>query len=226
MESFMKNPNKLFWLSLLFCLSLACNLISGLSQNIEAAKSTVSGIATQVLKEQEPLATARAIATELAASHLAETAKALVTEVSQSGAVETLQALATAQGPTLNETMQAFLTQEAPAIKETAQAYLTRVPPISPLPPSDIPLLEGEKENLIITENTISYLIALSYQQVLSFYKEKMPQNGWTYQTSSSIESENSAILNYTKENRAVTISINSNPANEKTIVVITIENP
>ncbi|GAB4472792.1 MAG: hypothetical protein Kow0088_07650 [Anaerolineales bacterium] len=216
---------KFLFPALLFFLSIACNLISSLSQEVEEVKSTVASVATDAL-EQQPLATVHAVATQLAESHLAETAKAIATQASQSGALETIQAITTEQAPGLVETMQAFLTQEAPALEETAQALLTQIPPISPLPAEDIPIIEGEKENLVTTQSTISYLVAVPFADVLSFYKQEMPQNGWTIQESISQVQENSALLNYTKGNRIASISISFNPANQKTIVVITLENP
>lgn len=218
-------PRKLVLISILF-LSLACNLISNLQEGLEGIKSTAVSIATEAKGGQEMLATGQAIATQLAESQLAETAKAIATELGQSGAVETLQAMVTEQVPHLSETLQAFLTQEAPLLEETAKALLEQDTPIAPTTPSDIPIIEGKKENLIITKSTISYLVALQYSDVVSYYKREMPQNGWSYQADKSTELQNASVLNYKKDNRIATISINLNPTNQKTIVTIVIQYP
>lgn len=221
-----KKSIKIFLICVLFTSSLACNLISGFLQNLEGVKSTAASIATDAKGGQEALATAHAIATQLADSHIMETAKAMVTEVSQSGAVETLQAVITNQAPGLDATLQAFLTQEAPALEETARTLLTQVPPLSPLPPEDIPIPEAEKENLVISNNTITYAISMPYLDVVSFYKAEMPKKGWKYQPTTSKELDNSSILNFTKDSKSASISINFNPANQKTMIVIFIQNP
>jgi hypothetical protein len=217
---------KIFLVCSFLTSSLACNLIEGFLQNIEGVKSTAASIATDAKGGQEALATAHAIATQLAGSHLMETAKAMATEVSQSGAIETLQAVITGQAPGLDATLQAFLTQEAPALEETARALLTQVPPLSPLPSDDIPMPEGEKENLVISNNTLTYVISMPYSEVVAFYKAEMPKKGWRYQPTTSKELDNSAILNFIKDNLSASISINFNPANQKTMVVIFIQNP
>lgn len=217
---------RIYLICVLLTSSLACNLFSGFLQNLEGVKSTVVSLATDAKGGQEAFATANAIATQLAGSHLMETAKAMATEVSQSGAVETLQAVITKQAPGLDATLPAFLTQEAPALEETARALLTQVPPLSPLPPDDIPMPEGEKENLVISTNTITFVISMPYSEVVAFYKAEMPKKGWRYQPTTSKELDNSSILNFTKDNLSASISINFNPANQKTMIVIFIQNP
>ncbi|RCK76338.1 MAG: hypothetical protein ANABAC_0489 [Anaerolineae bacterium] len=217
---------RILLIGILFVSSLACNLISGFLENLEGVKSTAVSIATEAKGGQEALATAQAIATQLADSHLMETAKAMATEVSQSGALETLQAVITEQAPGLEATLQAFLTQEAPALEETARAVLTQVPPISPLATPDIPMVEGEKENLVVSNNTITYVVSMPYSEVISFYKTEMPKKGWSYQAETSKELQNSSLLNYTKDNLTASISITFNPANQKTMVVILLQNP
>lgn len=217
---------RIFLFCLLLASSLACNLISGILQNLEGVKSTAASIATAAKGGQEELATAHAIATQFAGSELMKTAKAMATEVSQSGAVETLQALITNQAPGLDATLQAFLTQEAPALEETARALLTQVPPLSPLLPEDIPMPEGEKENLVISTNTITFVISMPYSEVVSFYKAEMLKKGWRYQPTTPKELDYSSILNFTKDNLSASISINFNPANQKTMIVILMRNP
>lgn len=202
---------KFFLISLFFLFFLGCNLLNGFQRDLEGLKSTGAAIATQAKGGSEILATGQALATQLADSQLAETVMAVATEVSQSGVAETLQA---------------FTTQQAPGLSETIQALLTQVPPVAPSPPDDIPMIEGEKENLVITQSTIVYQVAKPFSEVVSFYKKEMPQNGWIYQPASSVELQSSAILNYTKENRLATISIDFNPANQKTIVTINLQNP
>ncbi|MCX8062840.1 MAG: hypothetical protein N3D16_09685 [Anaerolineales bacterium] len=204
-------PKTLISFILFFLSLLGCNLLNTFQQNLEGVKSTVVEIATQAKGGSEVIATGQAIATQLANSQLDKTVMALATEVSQSGAIETLQALTT---------------QQAPGISETLQAVLTQVPPIAPLAPNDIPIIESQKENLVITNSVITYQVTMPTSEVISFYKAEMPNNGWTYQPSSSQELQNFALLNYTKENRMATVTINLNPANQKTIVTINLQNP
>ena len=226
MDMLSAKPIKLLVMSFLLYFLLACNLISGLLQDVEGMKSTAVSIATEAKGGQEALSTAQAIATQLGGSHLIETARAMATDVSQSGAVETLQALVTQPTPGLNETLQSFLTQEAPSLEETAKALLTQVSPLSPSPPVDIPIIGGEKENLVVLKGTVSYTVAVPYSEVVSFYKKEMPRKGWLFQAATSQELEHSSIFNYTKDNRSASVSIIFNPADQKTVVMIVIQNP
>ncbi len=215
-----------FVIVLLLSLSLACNLLSGLRQNLNDVKSTANALATEAKGGREVIATAQAMITQVADNQLLETAKAIATEISQSGAVETLQAMVSEQAPGVEETLQAFMTQEAPSLEETARALLTQVPSLSASPPEDIPLVESEKENLVITKETISYMVAMPFSEVVAFYKREMPQKGWSYQQDQSKELGNSSLLIYTKQNRSASISINYNPLNQKTIILIILQNP
>ncbi|MFN3308933.1 MAG: hypothetical protein ACK44E_06960 [Anaerolineales bacterium] len=226
MDTLPAKPIKLLVMSFLLYFLLACNLISGLLQDVEGIKSTAASIATEAKGGQEALSTAQAIATQLASSHFIETARAVATDVHQAGAVETLQALVTQPVPGLNETLQSFLTQEAPSLEETAKALLTQVPPLPPSPPEDIPIIGGKKGNLVVSKGTVSYTVAVPYPEVVSFYKAEMPQKGWLFQAATSQELKNSSILNYTKDNRLASVSIIFNPADQKTVVMIVIQNP
>ncbi len=226
MSLLLSTPRKIILLAGLLTLSLACNLLSGFQQSVKNARSTAFALATEARGGSEVIATAQAVVTQLADSQIIETAKAVATEVSQSGAVETLQAVISEQAPGLDKTLQALTTQGAPAFQETTKALLTQVPPLQTSAPSDIPLPEIEKENFVVTPSTISFVVALPYAEVVSFYKNEMPKQGWAFEPTTSQESENSSLLNFTKENRFASISINRNPANQKTIVVIALKNP
>ncbi len=211
-------------LSSFLILTLACNLLTGFQQDLENVKSTAANLATEVGSGGDYVGTAQALATQVIESDVIATAKALVTEAGESGLVETMQALATQKGPGLEQTLQALATDQGPALKATAQAVLTQVPSIPHQSPQDIPLIEGEKENLVLLEDTISYLTPLPFSEVVSFYKSQMPAQGWTLKPDETLESQNTVILTYEKDTRTATLTISPNPAAHKTTVVIYIQ--
>ncbi|PWH16190.1 MAG: hypothetical protein DDG59_09945 [Anaerolineae bacterium] len=226
MPPFSSRSIKFFLIVILFVASLACNLITGFFQNFEQVKSTVVSIATDAKGGQEAMATAYALATQLAGNQFVETAKAIATEVGKSGAAETLQAVITEQAPGIEETLQAFLTQNVPELEGTAKALLTQVPLPSTSPPDDIPIVQGDIQNLLTSNNTLTYQVSMPLADVVAFYKTEMPKKGWSFQPATSSELENASVLNFIKENRSASITISLNPINQKTMVVIVLQNP
>ncbi|MCS6907986.1 MAG: hypothetical protein RML93_08920 [Anaerolineales bacterium] len=216
-----QKPKKLIALVLLLILLLGCNLLNTLQRGVEGAFATALAVATEAEGGREVLSTAQALVTQLVQGNLLETAQALATEVNQSGALATLEAVLTEQAPGLDKTLQAFLTQEVPNFQETARAALTPIPALSPTAPEDIPIIEGAKENFVLTRHTITYTVAMPYTEVVAFYKSEMPRRGWNYQADSSRELPNSSFLNYVKEGRTASISISFSPATQDTLVTI-----
>lgn len=221
-----KSPNLLIpvIVSVVLTLTIACNLLTGFEQDLEGVKSTAAALATEVQGDGDVVATAKAMVTQVADSDMLATAKALVTEAGESGVVETMQALATEKGPQVQETLQALATSQGPGLIATAQAMLTQAPSLPHVPPQDIPLIEGEKENFVSVKDTVSYQTPVPFADVVAFYKSAMPQQGWTLNSSESLESDKNAVLTYEKENKQAILTINLNPANNKTIVVIYIQ--
>jgi hypothetical protein len=198
--------------------SLACSLFSGISEGISGARATVEGAATAVQKGQDVIATVQSAATEVMGSGLAQTLEAAATEHGPS-TVATVQAFATEEGPGMAETVQAFATHEGPRLIGTAEAVATSFANSSQSPPEDIPIISGTTENLFATKETVSYLTPMDFQSVLSYYQQEMPANGWETNSTNTILTADTALLQYDKVDRHATITLSV--SNDKTVVLI-----
>jgi hypothetical protein len=208
-----KNLLRYAWfLILLVFVTLGCRLVSRIGET----RATVEAAATNAKQGLKVLGTAQAMLTQVDSSDILGTARAVETEIGASGLLETAVAAATQEGPSMLETAQAFATQEGPGLQETAKAAMGE-------PPADIPIIEGEKDNIVTGEFLVSYEIPMSLQDVAEFYKAEMPANGWSKVEQGWIESETIAALNYEKSDRTAAITLNINPVNRKTLVVILI---
>jgi hypothetical protein len=238
------------WLiCLLIGVSLACQLVSGIQDDISGARSTADAISTQAqgiitqvegaataVEESSFLSTVRALATQEGPG-LLETARALTTEVEEKGLEETLQALATEEGPALRATGQALGTKAAEeGWLETAQALTTYAPGevMGTLQavatqvlgggdqPDDIPIVsDPELSNFTANSDTVSYTTSLSFQTVLDFYKQEMLTNGWQAVQAGSFVTGNAAFLQFEKVDRAATVTILSASPQSATSVLI-----
>ncbi len=212
---------------LLICVasvSIACSLLSGITDKIGETKGTAQSVATDVQQGQTFFGTAKAIATELGDSNFMSTAKALATEAKDSGYLETAQAYITSEAPGALETLQAFATEQGPSLLQTGQAYATEISQNSGDLPSDIPVVSAENEMLFASQELVSYITPLDFQSVLSFYKNEMPNNGWTKFDQGWVENSNSAVIYFEKSDRSVSITLSINPVDNKTVVMITIQ--
>jgi len=233
--------------------SIACNTVTGIADRFGETKNTVEAVATEVREGVDLLGTARAIGTQVGGSGLIETAQALATDVGDSEFLKTAQAYATEQGPALLqtvegfateqgprlietarafatqevpgylETAQAFATEQGPGYIETAQAFATQVASNLGEAPADIPHVEGERNQFYAIQNLVFYLTPLPYPDVVAFYKEQMPANGWEIEEQGTLEAENASVLMYEKDNRKASIALSINPADNHTVVLITI---
>ncbi len=209
-------------LVLLVGAGLACESFSAISRDYNKVRGTAESIATQAEKiitqakgiatefsEGELVATARTIATQQGPGVLA-TGQSLATQASKEGYLQTVEALVT-QGPReLIPTFQAVATQ-----------YLFPAPP-----PEDIPIIsDDEVSNLFTNQATISYHVSLDLPSVTSFYRNTMPQFGWTDVSDENSISDQASILKFFKPERVATIALTSNPVNLQTIVLITLTN-
>lgn len=215
------NLNLIVLVSALIALTLSCNFFSGLQQELSLMKATAENLAGKT----EYLGTAKALVTQVQGGNVLETAQALATNASAHPLVPTIEAALTEQGPALQATLQSFATSEGPVLESTAQALLTQIPNALNTTPQDIPPFEGEQENLVETNDTISFITPISIKDVLNFYKNKMPDYGWSFSPKESTESNIANVLTYTKDNRVATITISINPNDQKTIVLIYIQN-
>jgi hypothetical protein len=71
--------------------------------------------------------------------------------------IETAQAAATEKGPAVKATLQAFATEQGPEIAATAQAMATQIALGTPQVPEDIPLVAGERNNLVVLLGMVTY---------------------------------------------------------------------
>ena len=90
--------------------------------------------------------------------------------------------------------------------------------------PSDIPIIKGDNTILLVNSQLVSYQTKSSFADTVAFYKGAMPSNGWTEDTTTSMETQNADVLVYTKANRKAQVSITSDPSTGQTVVLITIQ--
>jgi hypothetical protein len=83
--------------------------------------------------------------------------------------------------------------------------------------PEDIPVLD-QAENLFGSETAVSYETTVPFDDVVTFYKEQMPANGWE-EAEGSFSFGEVSILNYVKEGRSAIVTITK--AGEKTTVLV-----
>ncbi len=227
------------FLTVLIMTALSCNFLSNIGQTAGGIEQTAKAVATQVQGGAGLAATARAAITQVESSGLVQTIQAAVTEQGPQ-LQETIQAFATDQLPGLSETVQAYMTAQGPGLEDTLQAYITQQGPgaeatmqaiatqaalsFGELPP-DIPVVEGDKENYIKSENLVTYQTALDLNSVKEFYTQEMPANGWSLVEHQSQLSGNTLLLVYDKPDRKSNITLQLNPLGNQTIVIIAIEN-
>lgn len=223
---------------LVFTLSMACNALSRVQENVGEVRETAFAVGTEIGQGKEFLGTLEALGTQVSESDLVNTLQAAATEIDESGAFETAQAFATEQGSRLVQTAQAFVTEQGPSIQQTAQAFATEQGPelvetmqaaATQLPsalgeaPPDIPMIDGEKENLFTSSGLISYSTQASFNEAVSFYKTQMPTQGWTLNNDATQETESSAVLIFNKAERTASVTLTPSPFGGGTLVVITI---
>jgi hypothetical protein len=219
-----RNMYRIAWIiSLLVSATLGCGLFSAVGERISGAKATVGAVATDVQTGRDVLGTARAIVTDVGGSGLLETAQALATGVGDSGFLSTAQAFATEQGPELMATLQAFATDQGPGLMETAQAMGTAAAPLLGEAPEDIPIVQGELENLVSTRLLVTYGTALDSKLVVDFYNNEMAANGWTKINEEAL-GDAITLLTFEKPGRLASVTVTSNLGTSKTMVVIAIQ--
>ena len=227
----------LWALTIIAAFGIGCNLVSNVTQRVGGVEKTAQSVATGLQSGREIITTGQALATNIGGNSIVQTAQAFVTEQAP-GVEKTVQAFATNQGPSLEQTIQAFATNQGPGLEQTVQAFITEgVPELAGTvqalatqgssttgqAPQDIPLVEGDKTNLVTSETFITYFTSMDFKSVVSFYETQMPVNGWTKVDSESIKNDNSAVLVYDKPSRKATITLGVNPTNNSTVVAISI---
>lgn len=198
---------------------MACQLVSGLQEQVSGTRQTVEAAATKLEQGQELLGTAQAFTTQVGGQSLIPTAQALATQMDQSGILETAKAVATEQGSGILSTARAIATQQGPAALETVQAYATQFAQATPA--EDIPLIDAERDTFFQSASLISYNTTLPFDQVLDFYKNQMPANGWNEIENEGFETATTAFLSFEKGGRKASVSLVSPSETGNTLVVI-----
>jgi hypothetical protein len=216
-----KNQNKILLLiTLLISTSLGCASLSAIQQDYSETRGTAEAIATQ-------------------AGKIITQAKGIATEINDSSAVETARAFATEQGPSLIATGQAYATMAADeGYLQTAEALVTQgsselLPTIEAAatqylfagtPPDDVPVINhGEVTNLFENQSTISYIVNLDVSEVAGFYQDEMQALGWSDISENEFIRDQAAVLKFSKPDRVATVTLTTDPINQRTIVFIAI---
>ncbi len=158
---------------------------------------------------QSAAATAEALATEIESSGLAVTAQALATEAASGGLAATAEAMATEAGGS--------------GFTATAEAVATEGFVMGQAP-EDVPVYEGEKSLFFGSEEVVSYFVSARYADVVDFYKDQMPANEWVYDGSFSVETEDAAVLYYSKTDRTAIVTISRDSSDNTVSVQIVIQ--
>jgi len=178
----------------LLLISLACSTLSGLEQDAGNVKGTALSVVTDAVE----------LATE--GVPLVETAEAFATEV-----------------PGLKDTVEAVVTDN-PEIVETVEAIATEGLDMGEAP-DDIPVVdESTITNFYGSDALVSYITSQDFQTVVDFYKSEMPANGWEADSSMTFEIKNTATLTWNQVDRQAIVIITVNPADNTTLVAITIQ--
>jgi|GEM_PF-2334268 len=185
--------------------TLACNTFSSANPLV----GTAQAVATQADELGDLAGTAQALATEVNLEDLAATAEAVATEVNLDDLAATAQAVATEAN--------------AGDLVATAQAAATSAAG-GELPPN-IPLPDVQTENLFTMEGIVSYSTPAAFDEIVTFYKEAMLTEGWEFVANGSVETQGASILNYTRSDRDLIMTISEDTATKTTFVQIIITN-
>jgi hypothetical protein len=107
-------------------------------------------------------------------------------------------------------------------LQETAQAFQEgfesgEVPP-------DIPIVDVPVEILMGSKDFLSYTTPLEFETVLMFYQEEMIAFGWEPEEEEAMILGETAILQFHKPDRDASITLATNPQDETTVVMISIQ--
>lgn len=134
---------------------------------------------------QQAVATAEALATQgqglaTEAQQLATEFGDLATEIEESGFQETAEAMDTPSG-------------------DDGDLVFGDVP-------EDVPV-HPENDTLFSLEGSVTYFSSASFDQMVDFYKQEMPNKGWA-EASAAVEAGGSAVLYYEKDGRKATVTL------------------
>ncbi len=173
------------------------------------ACSVVSDIAEKADQVESAAQTAQAFATA---------GQEMLSTVEGSGIMQTAEAMG------LMETMQAAITtipEQGSDIKATADVILTQG--AYGEAPANIPLVTGEVNNFFGSNSLVSYTTPMDLDQVVNFYRNEMPNYGWSTGDDTTVLTSTYALLSFKNASQRTTITISLNPLNGETIVLISI---
>ena len=90
--------------------------------------------------------------------------------------------------------------------------------------PADIPLMPGDKSNLIAGAQFVTYVTKSALPAVATFYKDAMPKNGWTADATTTVETPAATILGYKKDTHVAIVTISKDPSSGQTLVAIALQ--
>ena len=202
---------------LILGVAISCSILPELGGNSTEVLKTMQVYASQA--DQLGLdATAEAFMTQ-EGGKLLSTVQAVVTEHKDEW-IATAGAFTTEQGSKLIATAEAYSTKED--IKATIAAFITKARGfLAGSAPDDIPIMGVQAGNLTQSSGMVFFTTSVELATVLEYYENQMPANGWEKVEQDSIESENSAVLNYVKGDRAASVTLNRNPGGGTIVAII-----
>ena len=217
----LKNRYKILWLlTMLIGFSLACESLTAIQQDYNETRGTAGAIATQ-------------------ADQIITQAKGIATQIGDSPAFGTARAIATEQGPAVIATGQAYATiaadegylQTAEAlVTEGSGELLTKLQEAATqylfpgAPPEDVPVIgSGDVTHLFANQSTVSYIANTDVPELVNFYQDEMPDLGWSDVSDDGLIREKAAVLKFSKPDRVATVTLTTDPINQRTVVFITI---
>lgn len=206
------------FLAVLLFVSLACSTLGGLAPDEDSLVATAQSAATQAvnlateIQSEDLVATAQALVTEVSEEDLQATAEAFAEGVDTEGMIATANAIATEAAV------------EGGELAATAQTLATQISGSEGEVPEDIPIPDTELDEFFASANLVSYSIAWEFDEVLAFYQNELPANGWTESAEGTVISPAAAVLVYQQVGKTATVSIGGIPFTGTTIVQILIQ--
>jgi hypothetical protein len=90
--------------------------------------------------------------------------------------------------------------------------------------PSDIPLVSGQNNVLFATGQLVTYQTKTDIAAVATFYKDAMPKNEWTQDTTASVQTPTATVLSFKKGTRTAVVTISKDPNSGETLVAIVVQ--
>jgi hypothetical protein len=75
----------------------------------------------------------------------------------------------------------------------------------------DLPIIDGAEE-LFSMSGLITYYINSDVASVVEFYRQSLPAQGWAEDANNAFVDETTGLLSFTKDNQALTITLNTEP--------------